>query len=180
MAKLWWLIFCFIPLTVHAQYTTTLRMQVVTGQQVSFIFNRFDQFNNGISKLGYTQVKIYYNSVDLDSNPYLPSKGWKLYVKADQATFTNFFGSETIPLDALSLDYVQTGGESLSGTINPLTSGSPGILIGEWVNTDPNDRLNAVSTITLTYNCGGPLYNLANEADGQYFINLEFEVIEEL
>ncbi len=178
MEKLCWLLICFIPLICNAQYSTTLRMNVVSGQQVSFVFNRFDQFSSGISKPGYTQIKISYNSVDQNGNPYLGSQGWRLYVKADQSTLSNFFGSETIPLDAISLDFEQTGGGGLSGTINPLTSGSPGVLIGEWINTTPDDRLNTASTITLTYNCGGPLYNLANETDGQYFVNLEFEVIE--
>ncbi len=150
----------FFLIQIGLGQNVTRKMNIQAGTQLGFVFNRFDNFDTGITKSDYTRINVYYN----DENT-IP-EGWKLKVKADAVNLSSFFGSQTIPAGVIKLDVNDSHGNVetiyLSDTYQEIAAWSA---IMGYTSSSVD--------ILISYQCG-PDADLSNATNGYYVINLDF------
>ena len=146
----------------------TSRLKIITGGNVSFIFNSFKKYDNGIIYTDYTKLAVYY--IDTTDSGVHQATTWQLDFKANSA---NIEGTGTNNLALATLELTATdGGGNLSAShyyAKPLTN-SDATLVDTGPEGDFNDNL-----INITYECGKTV-KVLNEKPDYYVVDIIFTV----
>ena len=87
--------------TVNANLYTVFQLNLVSGDEITFNFEDFDDYKNGIANTTTTQLTV--NS----------STDWKLNVKAESANLT--YDGNNIPIDNVGVSLATSGTYTVGG-----------------------------------------------------------------
>ena len=155
---------------LFGQGTTTVRLQVVRGARLDFIFNSLSKYKDGISYPDFTQLNIYFNDTIDAGIPNPTCAGWELTLKAVQTEIDGDMTAQDLDLSTIEftvkIEGIATGTTyTLSNASQVIASGvSPAIV-------DVNKE------VLITYNCGTlPANSLLNKMPDYYYVDLEFNL----
>ena len=154
---------------LFGQGTTTVRVRVVRGARLDFIFNSLSRYTDGMTYTDFTKIDIYYNDTVGVGVPNSNCTGWELTVKALQPQFEGDMSAQILDLATIVFsvkrDGIDAGTFTLSNAEQVIAS-----------DVFPN-IVNVNEEILITYNCGTlPGNNLMNKMPDYYNVDLVFNL----
>lgn len=162
----------------------TARVGVISGGSVQFNFNSYAKIKNGITYVGHTKLKIYFND-DSGAPLFTPNpnaKGWTLYCKALNSEILSDEGFPSLPLNTLKVTpRVLLSSFPGSTVINDpgffLSDVSDGVWIVRNITVGEYHALEATVELDFSFATSGSLMYVAS---GYYYLDLQFLIIPNL
>lgn len=150
----------------------SLRLRVVSGGNVSYIFNSLKKYEAGITYEDWTRLQIFFNDTTDVGGPG-PSTGWELRVKATTSGIMSDGGNPNLITKSIGIrPKISPGGNSASVELTDinLTDGFQTIVEGVG-------KQNIKEEVFISYDCGvNPLYKILNNPPDFYYVDLEFKI----
>lgn len=150
---------------LQGQNNVTSRIRVLRGANLSFIFNTFSRFDNGVTYSEFTELRLYFNDT-IDGGAANPSgAGWQLTMRALQPNIEGDMSTATIPLATIRATIHYDGNDYGPFDLSTL----------ETKILEDTDLVNVNKTIFISYDCGTqPATNLINKVPDTYVVDIDF------
>lgn len=166
------LAFFFLQTFCLSGQNISLRLRVVSGGNVSYIFNSLTKYQAGITYEDWTRLQINFNDTTNAGTPG-PSAGWELKVRAIQNSIMSDGGNPNLETESIEIrPKVAAGGNSTHVIITNinLTNGFQTIVEGDG-------NQNIQEEVFISYDCGvNPLYKMLNNPPDLYYVDLEVKI----
>jgi len=166
------LILLFLQTYCLSGQNISLRLRVVSGGNVSYIFNSLKKYEAGITYEDWTRLQIFFNDTTDVGDPG-PSTGWELKIKATTSGIMSDGGNPNLDTELIEIrPKITAGGNSTNVNLTNinLTNGFQTIVEG-----DGNQII--LEEVFISYDCGvNPFYKILNNPPDFYYVDLEFKI----
>jgi hypothetical protein len=148
----------------------SINLKVLSGGNVSYIFNSLGKYESGISYEDWTRFQIYYNDTT-EFGGVGTSVGWDLQVRAITSGIVSDGGNPELDTETITIRPNISSCSGCVGSTNvSLTNVFQTIVIGDG-------NLSILEEVSISYDCGvDPAHKVLNKPPDYYNVDLEFRV----
>lgn len=167
------LVFFFLQIFYLNGQNISLNLRVVSGGNISYIFNSLTKYQTGITYEDWTRLQIFFNDTTNAGDPSPSTTGWELKVRAIQNGIMSDGGNLNLDTELIKIrPRITAGGNSTNVNLTNinLTNGFQTIVEG-----DGNQII--LEEVFISYDCGvDPSPKILNNPPDFYYVDLEVKI----